>query len=408
MKIDRKSITRLVIGGFMLFLLIYWFMFSGQKIMTSCTPIFIGMVIAYPMGIMMRFFEDHDFLYKRKIIKSRKLHEILCTVLAGVVLIGCLAFIIGYMGPALTACVIALLDKVPSGIRYLLAQPIVTQLISGETMETLQSIDWNNWINHVVSLINSDDLFRGMTTTATTALGAFSNVMFGILFSCYFLSGWDTMCKVAARMVRAFVPDKDRQDHLFHSGRLLNDCFHSFIVCQSAQALIIGVSATVLMNIFRFPYASMIGALNGFCALIPVIGGYAGAILGTLMILADSPSMALFFLIFIIVLQNVIGTLVFPKLMGRSLGLPSGWTLAAVLVGSGLGGITGILIGVPLTAFGYRAVKEKLEEKEKKVPVRCEPEEKEKKVLYDVSRRKKRKRFPDDVNRRKKEKKISA
>jgi len=363
MKIERKNAARFVLAGFMLFLLIYWFLFSGQRVLISCTPIFIGLVIAYPMGIMVRFFEEHDLLYQKKILKSEKVHSILCTGLAVIVLVGCVAFILGYMGPQLTACVIALLDRVPSGIRFLLYQPAVAQLIPADTMETLQQIDWNNWINHVVSLVSSDDLFHSMTATATTALGAFSNLTFGILFSCYFLSGRKTAARVASRMVRAFVPEERRQ-HVFDSGRLLNDCFHSFIVCQATQALIIGVSATVLMYVFRFPYASMIGALNGFCALVPVIGGYAGAVLGTLMILTDSPSMALFFLIFIVVLQNVIGTLVFPRLMGRSLGLPSGWTLAAVLIGSGLGGITGILIGVPLTAFGYRRVKQELEERE--------------------------------------------
>ena len=175
-------------------------------------------------------------------------------------------------------------------------------------------------------------------------------------------------------MIRAFVPQQ-YQEAVLHSGALLRGCFHNFIICQALQALIIGVSATVLMNIFRFPYASMIGTMNGFCALVPVIGGYVGAVMGTLMILTDNPGMALFFLIFIVVLQNVIGTLVFPRIVGQSLGIPSGWTLAAVLVGTGLGGVTGILIAVPLTAFGYRMVKEKLEEREKAAGI-TEPAEK--------------------------------
>lgn len=364
MKIDRKSISRLVLGGFMLFLLIYWFMFTGQKLMYACTPIFIGLVIAYPMNIMIQFFRTHDFLYKRRIIKSERVHNICCVILAVIVLLGCLAFIAGYMAPQLTACVIALLDKVPSGMAFILYQPITAQLLPPETMETLQQIDWTNWVNHLISMVSSDELFRSMRTTATSALSAFSSVLFGILFACYFLIGRQAAGRTAARMVRAFAPEA-RQESIFHAGKLLNECFHNFIVAQALQALIIGVCATVLMNLFRFPYASMIGTLNGFCALIPVIGGYLGAVLGTLMILTDAPGMALLFLIFIIVLQNVIGTLVFPRLIGQSLGLPSGWTLAAVLIGSGLGGITGILIGVPMTAFVYRRIKEKLEEREK-------------------------------------------
>lgn len=374
MKLNRKSIIRLVLGGFALFLLIYWFMFTGQQFLRACAPMMVGVVIAYPLDIMITFFRKHNFLYHRRILKSERVSNILCVILAMIVLIGCAALIAGYIGPQLTACVIALLDKVPSGIRFLVYHPITVRLIPEDTLETLQQIDWNNWINHLVSQVSRDELFRNMTTTATSALSAFSNILFGILFACYFLSGRKKIGQTYRRMIRAFVPQQ-HQEAVLHSGALLRGCFHNFIICQALQALIIGVSATVLMNIFRFPYASMIGTMNGFCALVPVIGGYVGAVMGTLMILTDNPGMALFFLIFIVVLQNVIGTLVFPRIVGQSLGIPSGWTLAAVLVGTGLGGVTGILIAVPLTAFGYRMVKEKLEEREKAAGI-TEPAEK--------------------------------
>ncbi len=363
MKLERRSVGRIVAAGFILFLLIYYYMFSGEIILTSAKPIIIGACIAYPLNIMINWFDRYDPLYRKKILKSEKIHRVLSVTFAVVVLLICLGFIFGYLAPQLTACIITLLDKVPGGVRYLLAQPFVVTLIPEETLATLQEIDWTKWINHLVSLVNSDDLVNGMTTTATSALSATSTVLFGLLFACYFLSGKRKTLEVTRRMVRAFIPEK-HQEEVFRSGTMLNDCFHDFIVCQAAQALIIGVSASVLMLIFRFPYASMIGSLNGFCALIPVVGGYVGAILGTLMILADAPGMALFFLIFIIVLQNAIGTLIFPRLIGRSLGLPAVWTLVAVLIGSGLIGIAGILLGVPLAAFAYRLIGEKLHRRE--------------------------------------------
>ena len=96
----------------------------------------------------------------------------------------CIVFIAGYVAPQLTGGVIALLDRVPSGIHFLLSSPLVISLIPAETMEAIQLVDWNNWVNHIVNLINSDDLVRGMTVTATTALSAVSNLMFGILFAC--------------------------------------------------------------------------------------------------------------------------------------------------------------------------------------------------------------------------------
>ena len=366
MSIDRKSVRRLVLGGFILFLLIFWFTYTGRTLLDACRPMFTGLVIAYPMNIMISFFRRHDPLYNRKIMKSEKAHNVLTTVLAVILLLAILAFITGYVVPQLTGAVIALVDRVPTGVQELLEMPFVAKLLPRETEETLRNINWKDWINSLVNLVNSDDLFRSMTETASYTVSAISSFFFGILFACYFLSGKNTALSVSKRLVRAFVPEK-HQEQVFHSGTLLNDCFHIFLVCQALQALIMGVAATVLMNLFRFPYASMIGVLSGLSALIPVIGGYIGAAFGTLMILTESPMMAALFLIFIIVLQNVIGLLIFPKLVGNSLGLPAVWTLAAVMVGSGLAGIMGILIGVPITAFFYRLIKEKLIKKEDEV-----------------------------------------
>ena len=363
MKVERKSVIRIVLGGFILFLLIYVYMFTGERFLNACRPMFLGVCIAYPLNIMIGWFRRHDILYNRKILKSEKLHRILSAALAVVVLLICLGFIIGYLIPQLTGGIMTVLEKVPSGVRYLLTQPIVIELVPEDTMEALRKIDWTKWINHLVSLVNSDDLIRSMTSTASSALSVFSIILFGILFACYFLSGKEKAASVVTRMTNAFAPERYRKS-VFHAGRVLNECFHDFIVCQATQALIIGVSTTLLMAVFRFPYASMIGTLNGFCALVPIIGGYIGATLGTLMILADAPGMALFFLLFIIALQNLIGTLVFPRLIGRSLGLPGVWTLTAVLIGSGVAGIMGILLGVPMVAFCYRMVSEKLRERE--------------------------------------------
>lgn len=361
---ERKRIFRWMVGGFLLFLAIYFYLFVSDQFRAACGPLIVGVIMAYLMNIMLRFFERNDFLYNAKIIKSKRLHQGLCALLAVILLLAVLVFIFFFLGPQLTACVIALLDKVPSGIRFLINQPFLAHLVPPDTMETLRQIDWTDWINRLVSLVNSDDLFNSMTTTAGSALSVLSTFLFGVMFMTYFLAGRDRIRRNFRRLVRAFLPEA-RQQGFFHYTSLLNKCFHDFIVCQASQALIIGVSATVLMHLFRFPYASMIGTLNGFCALLPIVGGYIGAILGTLMILADAPHMALFFLIFIVVLQNAIGTLVFPRLVGQSLGLPPIWSLAAVTIGSGMAGIMGILIGVPLTAFVYKVVAEKLVQREK-------------------------------------------
>ena len=137
-----------------------------------------------------------------------------------------------------------------------------------------------------------------------------------------------------------------------------DDCFHRYIVGQCTEAVILGVLCTVGMLIFRFPYAPMIGALIGFTALIPVAGAYIGAAVGAIMILTVSPLKALLFLVFIVVLQQLEGNLIYPKVVGKSIGLPAIWVLAAITVGGSLMGIAGMLISVPITAALYRLLKE--------------------------------------------------
>ena len=112
------------------------------------------------------------------------------------------------------------------------------------------------------------------------------------------------------------------------------------------------------MVIFRMPYALIVGVLSGTSALIPIIGGYIGALLGTFLVFTAEPGMAIWFLLFIVVLQTVSGNLVYPRLVGSSVGLPGLWVLAAVTVGGGIGGIGGMLIGVPLAGSAYALIQE--------------------------------------------------
>ena len=118
-------------------------------------------------------------------------------------------------------------------------------------------------------------------------------------------------------------------------------------------------------RIFRFPYAMMTGTVVGVMALIPIVGAYVGAAVGTFMIFTVDPLQAVFFLIFLIILQQIEGNLIYPKVVGSSIGLPGMWVLAAVLIGGGLGGIAGMLVGVPLAATLYKLLRETVQKREK-------------------------------------------
>ena len=142
-----------------------------------------------------------------------------------------------------------------------------------------------------------------------------------------------------------------------------NRCFSGFIVGQSINGLILGVLTWLGMRIFSMPYALMVGVLSGTTSLIPIIGGYIGAALGTFLVFTANPGLALWFLVFIVALQTLQGNILYPRLVGDSVGLPSLWVLAAVSVGGGLGGVGGMLVAVPITATVYILVREWVKKK---------------------------------------------
>lgn len=139
---------------------------------------------------------------------------------------------------------------------------------------------------------------------------------------------------------------------------VLNDSFHKYIVGQCTEAVILGALCTVGMLVLNLPYATMTGAVIAFTALVPVAGAYIGAGVGALMILTVSPVKAIIFLVFIVVLQQLEGNLIYPRVVGSSLGLPAIWVLTAVTLGGGLLGIPGMLLCVPLASALYRLIKE--------------------------------------------------
>ena len=149
---------------------------------------------------------------------------------------------------------------------------------------------------------------------------------------------------------------------------MLNSSFHSYIVGQCTEAIILGTLCALGMALFGFPYAVMIGAVVGAMALIPIAGAYVGGAVGFLLILTVSPLRALLFVVYLIILQQLEGNLIYPRVVGGSIGLPGLWVLAAVTVGGGVSGITGMLLGVPVTATVYKLLKNDLHRREQLPP----------------------------------------
>ena len=218
--------------------------------------------------------------------------------------------------------------------------------------------DWEAILKNALTWIASG-IGGVMGSVFTVVSGVFSGevtLLIGVIFSIYLLLGKETLFGQARKLCKTYLKSKTyaKISYVYHT---FNDSFHRFIVGQCTEAVILGILCMICMLIFGFPYATMIGAFIGFTALIPVAGAYIGAAVGAFMILTVSPVKALLFLLFIVVLQQLEGNLVYPRVVGSSIGLPGIWVLTAVTVGGGVLGIGGMLLGVPIAAACYQMLR---------------------------------------------------
>lgn len=205
-----------------------------------------------------------------------------------------------------------------------------------------------------------------------SVFGHIFNWVLAIIFSLYLLFGMEDLEKQFSKILRTYVKE-ERRAKLHEVMGTANETFSSYIIGQCKEAVILGLLCTAGMLIFEFPYATVIGPVMGLTALIPMLGSYIGAGIGFLLIVMVDPFTSLMFLIFVLVLQQVEGNLIYPKVVGKSIGLPGIWVFAAIAIGGGLLGIAGVILAVPIAATVYklmsRTINKRLEvEQEAKLP----------------------------------------
>ena len=196
-------------------------------------------------------------------------------------------------------------------------------------------------------------------------VGLFSgiiNFFMGVIFAVYMLMQKEKLTSQLKRLVRAYLPEEKAQK-LLYVGHITNDTFKKFFGGQFIEAILLGVLCFIGMTIFGMPYALTISVLVGVTALIPVFGAFFGTAIGAILILAVNPMQAFGFVVYIIVLQQIDGNFIYPKIVGDSVGLPGIWVMLAVLVGGNSLGILGMLIGVPIASVAYKLIKEYVEKK---------------------------------------------
>lgn len=363
MKLTWSTCLKIGVSAFALYLCIHFWPAAVQLLKTllgAATPLWVGCIIAYVLNIPMSLYEKIFFpKSKKKFVK--KIRRPVCMVAALLSLIAIVTLVIWLVVPQLVSCVQLLIEEVPDFFNRQVDRMEKMGVFSPETIAKLNSIDWPNLVNQVSGIITSGlgSVAEAVYSTVTSVFSGVVTALVSVIFSVYLLLGKETMLKQYHVLAGRYVKERCYRK-VDYVADVLNKCFRRFVVGQCTEALILGVLCMIGMWILRLPYASMVGALIAFTALIPIAGAFIGGAVGAFMILTVSPVKALVFLIFLIVLQQLEGNIIYPKVVGTSLGLPSIWVLAAVTIGGGVMGIGGMLIGVPLAAAFYRILWEQV------------------------------------------------
>lgn len=361
MKIEWLACWRLGISAFLFYLaVLYWPSAVGlfSTVMGAAFPLLLGGVMAYALNILMTFYEKFYFtkIDKKWVAKTRRP---VCMLGAAITLVAIIAVIIGLVVPELVSCIQLIFAELPGFIEYLIQQADEKQLLSEEVLNELSAIDWQSRIGQFMKVLTSGigSVMDVVIRTFTSVFSTMVTLLMGTIFSIYLLLGKDNLKRQGKKVLRRYLPIK-LCGKVFYVLNVLNDCFHRYIVGQCMEAVILGLLCMIGMTILGLPYATMIGALVGFTALIPVAGAYIGAGVGVFLIVMVSPLKAVIFLLFIVILQQLEGNLIYPRVVGSSLGLPGMWVLAAVTIGGGIMGVVGMLLGVPITAALYRIIRD--------------------------------------------------
>lgn len=354
---NKKTIMQLI-----LFTIIVIFAFINisylwtfiKYIIAIFMPFIIGAMIAFVLNVLLNVVENKLFkkLNKKNTKTWKKLKRPVSLVTTFIIIIAIIALILGLIIPQLKNTVELFTENFDSyktqSVELLEKVGIEKKTINklNNNIENIQE-EATKYISK-----NSDKIMQTTVGVATTVAGTVTTIVLGMVFAIYILLKKEDLTRQFKKLARAYLPEK-RQRTLKEISTLSNKTFGNFVSGQCIEALIIGLLCFIGMLILQIPYAPTIAVLVGFTALIPVFGAFIGTAIGTFLILMVDPTKALVFVIFIIILQQLEGNLIYPKVVGNSVGLPGIWVMVAVTVGASIGGILGMLLSVPVCSILY-------------------------------------------------------
>lgn len=362
MKVTWQSCLRIAATIALLLLGVYYWQGAvdlAGVFLSAASPLVVGAVIAYVVNILMSFYERH-IAPRSKAKLWVKLRRPACMLLAFVTVVLAVYLIMALIVPQIVSAFQVLLAALPEALRSLYAWLEERFAISAWLQDANFSLpateaDWRSLFEKVGGLLVSGvgGVMNAAVTVTSSVVSSVVTIFMALIFCVNILLAKEKLQSQFSRLLHKVLGERimAKAAHVLH---VINECFHSYIVGQCVEAVILGGLCALGMLVLRLPYAVMIGVLVGVLALIPIAGAYIAAAIGAIMIFSVSPIQAVIFLVFLIILQQIEGNLIYPHTVGSSLGLPGIWVLAAVLIGGGVMGIGGMIVFVPLTAAAYR------------------------------------------------------
>ena len=367
MEMNRKAF-RTLIGGVILCIVVYWLLHETERVKSVVkavynlfSPFVLGAALAFILNVPMRAIEQRLL----KGITKPGSRRVLALLLTFIAIMLVLAVVVILLIPQIDATAKTFVGELPEFFRrteitireFLEDHPEVWQWLNENT-------DFENFNWMAIAQKAAEIAGNSVTTIvngAFSAVGSVVSVLFdaiiGLVFALYCLGRKEILARQGRRVLYALLPE-GVSDEIVRIMRMTNSAFSNFISGQCLEAVILGCLFAVAMAICGMPYIPLVSVLIAVTALVPIVGAFVGCIVGAFFILVDSPMLALWFVVLFLVLQQIEGNLIYPRVVGTSIGLPGMWVLFAVTVGGDTMGVGGMLLMIPLASVVYALMRE--------------------------------------------------
>ena len=381
MQIDKKLMHKLflLVAGSLVFA---WLLLDTARatlvfktVWNLISPFVVGAAIAFVFNVPMRAIERQlDGIHKTGL---RRGLAIILTIAALVLVI---MFVVELLVPQVILTVESLAEKIPAFAERTANNLMALMDENPEVKEwildffNLESIDWASLVKNTLTFVGdkASSVMGGAVNVIGNVTNGIVNTVIGIVFAIYCLGRKEILARQGRRILYSILPEKTT-DEIIRILRLTNVTFSNFISGQCLEACILGCLFAVAMAIFKMPYIPLVSVTIAVTALIPVVGAFVGCIVGAFFILVNDPLQAVTFVVMFLVIQQLENNLIYPRVVGTSIGLPGMWVLVAVSVGGEIMGVGGMLVMIPLTSVLYTLAREFTD---KRLEARGIPEEK--------------------------------